>query len=133
MAKDRPRFFEVEVRRGSLRHEILNHLLDDVEEKRIDELIKKMRADMLRYGKQRPSTTARITRGDQPTTKSRFTEAQIGGQIGATRAKEATKSVSSRVQIRDKKSSTTRDCRKAKARTGNKARKGKRGRNVQKL
>ena len=133
MAKNRTRFFAVEAYRGSLRNEFVNQLLDETEEKRIDDLIVKMRSDMLRHGKQRPSTTERITRGDQPATKSGTTEAQSCGQSRTTRAKKKAKVVSSGLQSGNKKGATTRDRRKKKARTRNKTRTGTRGRNVQKL
>jgi hypothetical protein len=133
VAKNRARFFAVEAFRGSLRNAFLNQLSDELKEKKIDDLIVKMRSDMLRHGKQYPGTTARVTRGDQPATKSSSTEAQGSGQSRATRAKKKAKGVSSRLQSGNKKGSTTRERRKKKARTGDKTRKRPRGRNVQKL
>lgn len=131
MAKNRPRFFEIEKAGRTVRQEILSRALDEVEEKKIDDLIAKMRSDMLGYGKKRiTASTSRVTRGDQATSQGRSTEAQGSGKTRAKRKKKKATGVSNRVQGGRKKVATKSHGREAKARTGNKARTGTRGRNL---
>lgn len=131
MAKNRPRFFEIERAGHTVRQEILGRCLEQVEEKKIDDLIEKMRSDMLRHGKKRiTGSTSRVTRGDQATSQSGFTEAQGGRKTRAKRTKKTVTSVSSRVQGGRKKGATKSHGCKTKARTGNSAGKATRSRNL---